>query len=90
MTMTAKKHLYIGCNSNLISGEAYSFKELSQATGVSDQSIRNRMKSSLHAFVNDDLLVKPQSGSVKIQPKKMKVELSISQLWLSINLVSRI
>jgi len=85
----ASKYLYIGCNKKLISGEAYSFKEFSKACRVSPQVIRHRFLNSKCKYLNDDLLVKPQQGSAKIQPKKIEVKLSISQTWLSMNLVAK-
>ena len=76
------KFLYIGMNQNLISGESYTFRQLSESSGVSVQVIRLRLKAAPFNYVNDDLLVKPQSGK-NIELVKIKVDLSISQQWLT-------
>jgi len=82
------KFLYIGMNQDLISGESYTLRQFSESSGVSAQVIRLRSKAAPFNYVNDDLLVKTQSGK-NIELFKIKVNLSISQHWLTRKLTGR-
>ena len=75
-------------NKDLISGKSYTLRQLSQAGGVSAQVIRLRLKAAPFNYVNDDLMVKTQSGK-NAEPFKIEVVLSISQQWLTRKLTGR-
>jgi len=81
---TAKQIRYEGNKPDLVHGRYYTIKRLSEITGLSDTAIRYRLNGS--DICTDDELVKSHCGRT-LRKKKVKVNTTLSQKWLTRRLV---